>query len=528
MFHSLAATLKKHPQWLAILFFSAYFLLGLVIFDDYGVSTDEVFQIEKAVLNLDYITGKNADLLEYPDRHYGAILAIPLYLAGKALGDPRYDYLLRHLSTFLIFFVSSIFFYRLARHLKLNRAIALVGTAIYIFHPHIFSHSFYNIKDIPFLAVYLINLYTLVLWSEKPDYALALLNGFLSGILVVFRLPGLLMWGITFLVWLWILLLNPRAWKSLIPAGALYALTAILTLFVFLPTLWHDPLGETLAFFSMDLFTWGGKELFMGNFLRPEFFPRTYLPIYILVTTPLLFTLLLAIGTLVILFQMFIRLEVFKSTSMPRIVLMLALYLPILYIMAARPIIYNGWRHVFFIYAPFAFIAALGLNDLWNWFASIRHHLFRATARVLLVLSLAAQAGFLAWFLVVSHPYQHVFYNRLAGPDLDTIRTQFSMDYWGLAYREALVTILEHDDRPLIRVTAASNHLLTENLHILPLAQRERFVVNGPKQESDYYLTHYRYEFKDIDPSRTLWREIEVLGAPIHGIYKFNPATPSP
>lgn len=102
------------------------------------------------------------------------------------------------------------------------------------------------------------------------------------------------------------------------------------------------------------------------------------------------------------------------------------------------------------------------------------------------------------------------------------------MDYWGLAYREALVTILEYDDRPVIRVTAASNHLLTENLHILPQAQRERFVVNGPKQESDYYLTHYRYQFKDVEPGRTLWREIEVLGAPIHGIYKITPASPSP
>lgn len=524
MFLGAKAFLKKYPQLPVVLFFVAYLLLGLAIYDDYGVSTDEVFQIEKAILNLDYITGKNTDLLEYPDRHYGAILAIPLYLIGGTLADPRGDYLLRHLTTFLIFFISSIFFYRLARHLKLNRTIALIGTAIYIFHPHIFSHSFYNIKDIPFLAVYLLNLYALVLWSEKPSWTLALLNGFLSGILVVFRLPGLLMWGITFLVWAWMLLLNPRAWRSLIPIGALYAFTAILTLYAFLPILWHDPIGEAVAFFSMDLFEWGGKELFMGNFLRPEFFPRYYLPVYMLVTTPLGFTFLLGIGTLVILYQMFVRLIVFKPSSLPRVVLMLALYLPILYIIIARPIIYNGWRHVFFVYAPFALIAALGLQYLWNWFSSIRHHLLRATARAGLILLLFAQAASLVWFLIVSHPYQHVYYNRLAAPDLSAARTQYSMDYWGLAYRGALEMILRYDDRPVIRVTASSNHLLTENLRILPLEQRQRFVVNGPKQESDYYLTHYRYEFRHNEPGHVFWREIEVLGAPIHGIYKITPA----
>ena len=52
------------------------------------------------------------------------------------------------------------------------------------------------------------------------------------------------------------------------------------------------------------------------------------------------------------------------------------------------------------------------------------------------------------------HPYQNVYFNRLAGKDMQMIKQRFDLDYWGLAYREGLAYILSVDDRETIPVYA--------------------------------------------------------------------------
>lgn len=517
--------ISKHANWIVAAFFIAYFFLGFSIFKDYGVSTDEIFQNDKAIYNLDYITGKNTDLLTYPDRHYGAVLAIPLYLIGKSFADPRGDYLFRHLVTFLTFFASSVGFYFLARYLKINKAFALIGSAFYIFHPHIFSHSFYNIKDIPFLSVYLFSLFSLIHFTEKRSFKAAILHGFLSGMLVIFRLPGLLMWAITFLVWLMMSILNFRSYKRFILLGALYAISALLTLYIFMPALWAHPITEARAFFSMELFTWNGRELFMGQYLTPDAFPRYFLPVFMLITTPPIFTFFLIIGSLFLAKDLLIKRELFKDTGTPKLALVISFLFPILYIMIARPIIYNGWRHVFFVYAPFALIAAVGLQRVFSCVSAWNSIALRRVAQLAFSFLLLIQTISLTNFLIGSHPFQHVYYNRLAAPSLAQARELYSMDYWGLSYRAALETILRDDDNTTITVCGALNHDLRENLKIIEPQAAARIKVVKCDNDPDYYLTNYYYKLNDNGKGGQLWYQIEIFGAPIQGVYKLKGST---
>ena len=66
---------------------------------------------------------------------------------------------MRHLYTFLLFFAGCIFFFLLARMLTGSTAAACVGTAMFILSPRILADSMYNIKDIPFLSIFIVNLY---------------------------------------------------------------------------------------------------------------------------------------------------------------------------------------------------------------------------------------------------------------------------------------------------------------------------------------------------------------------------------
>lgn len=523
MLHRARAFLNKHPQLPVILFFGFYLLLGLAIFDDYGISTDEEFQIRKAEINLDFITGKNEDLLSYPDRHYGAVLAIPLYFIGNWLGDTRTDYLFRHLVTFLIFYSSSILLYRLARLLDFKRWLALVGTSIYVFHPHIFSHSFYNIKDIPFLALYLLNLYLLVFWVKKPGIRITLLNGLVSGLLVVFRLPGFIIWASVFIIWAWLFLLNPRDWKRHLSIGAAYAISASLSLYAFMPALWQHPLAELRVFISGELFTWPHKEIFIGQLIQGYAIPRYYLPVYFSVTTPLLTLALAFIGTAYSLYYLLFKRGILQSSGFRYALPFFGFYFPILVIMLVRPVIYNGWRHAFFIYPAFVLFVLFGIQAVLSGIELLPSGWGKRFSLLALILLAAFQTAEQARFLLISHPYQHVYYNQLAGKTLSDARRLYAMDYWGLSYRQALQAILEMDDRPEIRVLGYHPLLAEQNLRILPPDQRARIVIVQKGEPYDYFIHHFRNDFQEEFPDRQMVYAIRVDGALINAVYRFVP-----
>ena len=514
---------KNFWKFITILFFCAYFALGVVVFDDYGVSVDESFQIKKAQVNLDYITGKNTELLDYDDRHYGAILAIQLEWLGQFFPDSRDNFLLRHFYTFFIFYMSSIFLFDLLRKSGLETWAALVGVAMYVFHPHIFSHSFYNIKDIPFLAFVVFTLYTLFLFIETKTWQMAILHGAMSGLVVVMRLPGIYLWVLTFVAWGWIFLNSRDKWRRWLLIGVLYGIVTIGALVFFMPALWHDPYHELRTFLSMSLFTWPHKELFMGQFLSPEQYPWYYLPVYFIVTTPISFLFLYMVGALGWLADRS-KGNFFRDTSAFKMAIMAISFLgPMMVLIVTKPVIYNGWRHAFFIYPGFVAICALGVQYLFRLGAK-----FWGTAYGKVIITfIAAMAVYssitLATFMINAHPFEHVYYNRFAGKTLGEARTQYAMDYWGLADRRALEEILRNDTREKIRVTGIHPYLAEENWKILPKADRKRLIIVGKDEPYDYFIEHFRTRFKPIMPGNELVYGIYVKDAIINATFKPTP-----
>ena len=117
-----------------IIFFLVFFLIGIFIHKDYGISIDETFhrmmgfywlnyvldffpnsELKKEVYNI-LINIKDAPVsLEYLTPHnliYGVVFDIPAGLIETILSisEPRKIYFLRHFLNFLIFFISLIYF----------------------------------------------------------------------------------------------------------------------------------------------------------------------------------------------------------------------------------------------------------------------------------------------------------------------------------------------------------------------------------------------------------------------------------
>lgn len=519
----IAFTRKPIIQKVAVvLFFTAALSLGLLVVDDFGVSVDESFEAHTAEINYAYLTGQSDRLLTYDDRHYGVILTLPMRFLSGFIHDSRADLLMRHTITFLIYFISGIILFSLIRKLKFNRWYAILGVALYYYHPHLFSHSFYNLKDIPFAALFTANLYTLLLLLEKRDLRFALLHGVFSGMLIVIRIPGTLMIATTAILGLWLLIIEPRKWRHTFYLAGVYLSAALGSIILFIPALWHDPLNELGIMFSMNLIEWPFKEIFMGELIAGVSIPRVYLPVYFAVTTPLLYLALAIVGSFSLLYKLIWYRAILNPRQLPLSLPFFGFYFPILVIMLTRPILYNGWRHGFFIYPAFVLLVLYGTKATLIAIKSINAVRFRRFALVLLLLAAGWQLGEQTRFFIISHPYEHVYYNRLAGKNLTEARRLYAMDYWGLGYKEAMEEILRVDGRDQIRVLGFHPILPTYTLPILPAPDRDRLVIVSKDEPYDYFIQHFRNDFTEEFPDRKLIYEIRVDGALINALYKFT------
>ena len=147
----------------AIIALALFAVVGLLVFDDYGIAIDEEFQRNNGNASFDYILGSE-DALAPPgdvNRYYGVAFELSLIAAERILGleDSRAIYLSRHLIAHAFFLIGGFFAWLLAYRLFGNRPVALFAMLVFLLHPRIYAHSFFNTKDLPFLTMFMVALY---------------------------------------------------------------------------------------------------------------------------------------------------------------------------------------------------------------------------------------------------------------------------------------------------------------------------------------------------------------------------------
>ena len=58
--------------------------------------------------------------------------------------------------------------------------------------------------------------------------------------------------------------------------------------------------------------------------------------------------------------------------------------------------------------------------------------------------------------MIKDHPHQNVYFNFLAGKN---IQTKFELDYWGLSNKQALEYILKNDSKNIIKDRLSWTHI---------------------------------------------------------------------
>ena len=164
------------------------------------------------------------------------------------------------------------------------------------------------------------------------------------------------------------------------------------------------------------------------------------------------------------------------------------LLLPLLAVIGLHSVLYDGWRHLYFVYPALLLVALRGWVLVWQWLCAGR---LRYAPMALLV-GTGLAMGTTTYQMVKAHPNQQVYFNYLAGPN---VATAYELDYWGLSFRQGLEYVAAHDARPhiIIMTNAEVTPVARLNLLMLPAVDRQRLHFTESEREANYFISNYRW-----------------------------------
>ena len=537
--------LQRHAWALGIL--ALALLLGVVAADDYGVWADTLDMRAIGEATLRHLAGESGfTLIPAPEvRLYGPIFEAPLALVERILGrdDSRSIYLFRYLLTHLFFLISGFAGYLLAWRMFGNRWLALFVLLLFLLHPRIYANSFFNPKDMPFLAMFMICLWLahrafdprpplprtpLGSGSSRDGTAAVaavpavaansgafVLCGIAAGLLTTLRPSGLVFVAVVVLVRLCDVALAGgwRERRRAIASCALFAFASVAGYYAAMPLIWADPLqrvGEIVT--VMLAHPTNPTQLFQGKLVDPSELPPSYLPVWFGITTPPLALALGAVGLGALVWRCGAALTplarmatLLRNTPLRFELLVGACFaLPVLAVVVLQPVLYNGWRHFYFLWAPFVLLAAFGLRTLVEAAGGAGRRFLPLDVPVATVVAGLAALGLgaIAVEVIRMHPDQDRYFNVLAtGPHTDLplheryshgtvdVRRSFGYVLEELAAREpdAVFNVRTHEAPAPLGIT---RHVLDFGLLSQRDQRRFKFKRNA---DLDFYLKGVRF-----------------------------------
>jgi hypothetical protein len=268
----------------------------------------------------------------------------------------------------------------------------------------------------------------------------------------------------------------------------------------------------------MSSVIWNGTLLYRGEYISNLKLPWHYIPVWIVISTPILYSLCFLSGIYAVVAGFLKKPKQFYKKRRDDIVFLGLFLAPLAGVIIMKSALYDAWRQMFFIYGAFLMIAMIGIRApieaVKKRSFKLAHKIFIAAFGAALLLSM----GNTMYFMIKNHPHQNVYFNKLAGKDMKDIKNKFELDYWGLSYRKALEYILENDPNKEIRILS-QNPPGRLNADILYPDQRERLLFVKSSEKADYFIANYRWH-KEEFPLENEFFSIKIGNAKIMVVYK--------
>lgn len=509
---------KVNPILLGALLFLSALLVGFLTYKDYGISWDETYQHETADVNYNYITKGDTTLFHYRDKRYGAGFEIPLMAIEKKIDttEPGAIYEMRHLVTHVYFLVAALAAFFLFYRLFKDNLLATLGFLMLVLMPRIYAHSFFNPKDLPFLSSFLISLSIAHYAFEKRKPLFFALLGIMVGYTTGLRVMGIMLAVFVMILLLWDTLQAYRKKEAILPYGlsiggfiAAFCLTLVSTF----PYLWVSPYANFWdCYDAMSHYNWDGTILVNGNYERAMNLPSNYFRSWFSITVPMLWIATGITGIVWLLIDFFKNIPKFLEASNERflVLLLMCFAAPIFAVQYLHSVIYDDWRHLYFVYPSFVGLGLYGIKKILD-----------SKFQLIMLGACAIQLGYLSYFMVNSHPFQQVYFNYFVSHEEENLRQNFELDYWGCSFKQGLEYLVKNEKADTFTLMCGLDYPVENNLLMLKAAERKRIKIVHQITEADYFITNFRWHKEDYE-SNNIAYDIKVLNSSILTIYKIR------
>lgn len=477
-------------------------ILALGTFRDYAISNDEGVQHHYGELIVAYYTSgfRNQSLFNFENLYlYGGLFDVASIALSHLIPIDPYD--LRHILCVLIGIGGIGAAAATARLIGGPRAAIITTIALSTcgtWYGAMFNHT----KDIPFAAAmmgasfFLIRIARSLPSPRTLDItALGLLTGAALGI----RVLGLLL---IIYAGMAIILYLPRTQPDrsrpgwwFVACSSFRLLPALLLAYVVMVLAWPwaalAPLNPIRGLVEFSEFHYPIRTVLAGQVHDMANVPRLYVPIYVLVRTPLL-TLFGA--AFAILFAMLPVTAPGARRQHRRDIALIFLMVtfPLACQAALHGPAFTGLRHFLFVIPPLAILAGIGLDSALIALAK--------RGRLVSNSGFAVVSACLIWnavTLVRLHPYEYLFYNSIVG-GLEGASRRYDLDYWFGSMPEALGQL-----ENFLRATSEGASRPWRIYSVAVCGDRHSF-------EKTVTLPQLHWDF------RSTWQESDFFLAPTH------------
>jgi len=489
-------------------FFIAFLIQGFLSVKNFGISYDELEYRQQGFVVLNDIAErffpKKSKLIKKereikyptPTEYMGNIknnfkIQHTIFSALEFIflkdSEKKNVYLMRHYINFLMSMLMIIFFYKTLR-LNFSREISMIGSAFFLINPKIYPDFFYNPNDIWFSFFLVLCIYNSLIFFKKKSLMYFLILPIIISLAVNVRIIGIYIYFIFLLIFVFNCLNKEKEFVKFLKYLTLQILILVLSLYLLSPQAWDGGLlslyelfiGQ-LSFNPIDPYI-----MYMGENIPASETDWYYLPLWILISTPVTYIFLFIIGFM----NIFYILAFKKYKNLNYYFILAYFFLPLFAYFIFKPVIFNGWRHFYFLFPGLIFITTIGINFLNN-----HVKLYNKKIIFLYYLILIAYFCSLIFWHIKNQPYQYVYLNSLSQKYFN----KFEKDYWGVSNLDAFKFILSVDKRDKITIVGVENSRI--DFSLMMLSENEKRRINLKKFDEvmntkvDYYISHFNDEY---------------------------------
>jgi len=505
-------------KYIGFILFAAMLIIGLNTYKNYGVSWDEGDQRHLGLTTYNYLVHGQDSIKYCNNKIYGVAFELPLVIVEKVfnLTDSRDIFLMRHLLTHLFFLLGAFAFFLLIDYLYRDKLLASIGFLLLTVNPLIYAHSFFNSKDIPFLSMFVICFLVTAVAFKKNNLKWYVLLGIACGLLMNMRIMGVLLIGC---IWIFFTLDYIASRHDKVVKGKIlrhlliFTCTAFGLLLITWPYLYSNP-GQNFidAFKQLSKWSWDGDVLFWGTTYNSKHLPAYYAISWFSISNPIIYLLLGFFGIFYFIVE-FIKTPrqfIFDKIARNHFLFIFCFVEPLLAILAFHSVIFDAWRHLYFIYPPFILIGIFGLN-----------YIFQTKVKWPVLIVLIAGIGYTGIYMISNFPNENVYFNKFVKREPEYLRKNFELDYWGNSYKQALEYILDHDTSGAIKVYVVGL-AGEENAWLLKPEAKKRICFTDHDSEATYIASFYRNHPGNYSFQQKEVYSIKVLNSTIMSVFKLK------